>query len=73
MLDSKDSISLDQVIIQGLREQLMMQETSVLYITRPDQLSVSTLMSMEKDYLDELSKSVTEQQAQISLIETSTE
>jgi len=73
MLDEKDLINLDLVVTQGLREQLTMQEDTVLYITRPDQLSASTLMSMEKDYLDGLANDLTEKVGKIVLTESATE
>jgi len=59
MLEGKDLMSLDLHIIQGLKEQLTMQETSVLYLVRPGQLSVSTQIAMEKDYLDGLAQDLT--------------
>ena len=59
MLEGKDLMSLDLHIIQGLKEQLTMQETSVLYLVRPGKLSVSTQIAMEKDYLDGLAQDLT--------------
>ena len=73
MLDEKDLTNLDLVAIRGFREQLTMQEASVLYITRPDQLSVSTQIAMEKDYLDELAQDLTEKMDKILLKEVITE
>ena len=73
MLDEKDSINLDLVIIEGFREQLMMQETSILHIARPGQLSVSTQIAMEKDYLGGLAKGLTEKMDKVLLTESITE
>jgi len=73
MLDEKDSINLNLCVIEGLREQLTIQEASVLYLARPGQLSVSTQISMEKDYLDELAQDLTEKMDKILLIEVTTE
>ena len=69
MLEGKDLMSLDLHIIQGLKEQLTMQETSVLYLVRPGQLSVSTQIAMEKDYLDGLAQDLTKKIDAIVLTE----
>ena len=73
MLDEKDSINLHRVVIESFREQLMMQETSILHIVRPGQLSVSTQIAMEKDYLDGLAKDLTEKMDKVLLTEAITE
>ena len=73
MLDEKDSINLDLVVVQGLREQLTMQEASILYLVRPGQLSVSNQMAMEENYLDGLAKDLTEKMDKILLTEATTE
>ena len=73
MLDEKDSINLDLVVIQGLREQLMMQKASILYLVHPGQLSVSNQMAMEENYLDGLAKDLTEKMDKILLTEATTE
>ena len=72
MLEEKDLMSLDLHIIQGLKEQLTMQETSVLYLVRPGQLSVSTQIAMEKDDLDELAQDLTKKMGEILLTEITT-
>tara|TARA_B100000795_G_C22524777_1_gene332785 strand:- start:17 stop:238 length:222 start_codon:yes stop_codon:yes gene_type:complete len=69
MLEGKDLMSLDLHIIQGLKEQLTMQETSVLYLVRPGKLSVSTQIAMEKDYLDGLAQDLTKKIDAIVLTE----
>jgi len=69
MLEGKDLMSLDLHIIQGLKKQLTMQETSVLYLVRPGKLSVSTQIAMEKDYLDGLAKDLTKKIDAIVLTE----
>ena len=69
MLDNKDLISLNLCVVQGLKEQLTMQETSVLYLVRPGQLSVSTQIAMEKDYLDGLAQDLTKKIDAIVLTE----
>ena len=73
MLDEKDSINLDRAAIQGFMDQLTMQETSILHIVRPGQLSVSTQISMEKDYLGRLAKDLTEKMDKVLLTEAITE
>ena len=72
MLEGKDVMSLDLHIIQGLKEQLTMQETSVLYLVRPGKLSVSTQIAMEKDYLDGLAQDLTKKIDAIVLTEATT-
>ena len=72
MLEGKDLMSLDLHIIQGLKKQLTMQETSVLYLVRPGQLSVSTQIAMEKDYLDGLAQDLTKKIDAIVLTEATT-
>ena len=72
MLEGKDLMSLDLHIIQGLKEQLTMQETSVLYLVRQGQLSVPTQIAMEKDYLDGLAQDLTKKMDKILLTETTT-
>ena len=72
MLEGKDLMSLDLHIIQGLKEQLTMQETSVLYLVRPGKLSVSTQIAMEKDYLDGLAQDLTKKIDAIVLTEATT-
>ena len=69
MLEGKDLMSLDLHIIQGLKKQLTMQETSVLYLVRPGKLSVSTQIAMEKDYLDGLAQDLTKKIDAIVLTE----
>ena len=59
MLEGKDLISLELHVIQGFREQLTVQEASVLYLVRPNHSSVMAQISMEKDYLDGLAKDLT--------------
>ena len=72
MLEGKDLMNLDLHIIQGLKEQLTMQETSVLYLVRPGKLSVSTQIAMEKDYLDGLAQDLTKKIDAIVLTEATT-
>jgi len=72
MLEGKDLMSLDLHIIQGLKKQLTMQETSVLYLVRPGKLSVSTQIAMEKDYLDGLAKDLTKKIDAIVLTKATT-
>jgi len=59
MLDEKDLISLDRLVIEGFREQLTIQEASILCLVRSGEMSVSTQIAMEKDYLDGLAKDLT--------------
>jgi hypothetical protein len=70
MLEGKDLISLNLCVVQGLMDQLTMQEASILYLVRPGQLSVSTQITMEKDYLDGLAQDLTEKMDKILLTES---
>ena len=69
MLDEKDSINLDLVVVQGLREQLMMQKATILYLVHPGQLSVSNQMAVEENYLDGLAKDLIAEIDALSLTE----
>ena len=73
MLDEKDLLTLELCTIEGFREQITSQEASILHLVRPDELPVSTLMSMEKDYLDGLYKNATEKMDKLLLTEAITE
>ena len=73
MLDEKDLLTLELCTIEGFRDQLTAQEGSILHLVRPDELPVSTLMSMEKDYLDGLYKNATEKMDKLLLTEAITE
>ena len=68
MLEGKDLISLNLCVVQGLMDQLTMQEASILYLVRPGQLSVSTQITMEKDYLDGLAQDLTEKMDSLNAI-----
>ena len=72
MLDEKDSINLDRAVIQGLRDQLTIQEASTLYLVRSGQLCVSTQIAIEKDYLDGLAKDLTKKMGKILLTASTT-
>jgi hypothetical protein len=69
MLEGKDLLDLELITIEGFRDQLTAQEGSILHLVRPDELPVSTLMSMEKDYLDGLYKNATEKMDKLLLTE----
>ena len=73
MLDEKDLLTLELCTIEGFREQLTSQEASILHLVRPDELPVSTLMSMEKDYLDGLYKNASERLDKLLLTEANTD
>jgi len=73
MLDEKDLINLELCIIEGFRDQLTAQESSILHLVRPDELPVSTLMSIEKGYLDGLYKKATKKMDKLLLTEAITE
>ena len=73
MLEGKDLLNLELCVVDGLIDQLTVQEGSILHLVRPDELPVSTLMSMEKDYLDGLYKNATEKMDKLLLTEAITE
>ena len=73
MLEGKDLLNLELCVVDGLIDQLTVQEGSILHLVRPDELPVSTLMSMEKDYLDGMYKNATEKMDKLLLTEAITE
>jgi len=69
MLDEKDSLILNLCVVEGFKDQLLLQEATALYLVRPGQLSVATQIAMEKDALDQYAKNLTEEIDAISLRE----
>ena len=69
MVDEKDLTSLDRLSIEVFREQLTIQESSVLCLSRSGQLSVSTQIAVEKERLDEIAKDLIEKIDAISSAE----
>ena len=73
MLTEKDLATMSLITVQGLKEQLMMQETQILTLVRPGELSLSSQIVMEKDRLDEIAKNLIVEIDALSLIEVNLE
>ena len=73
MLTEKDLATMSLITAQGLKEQLMMQETQILTLVRPGELSLSSQIVMEKDRLDEIAKNLIVEIDALSLIEVNLE
>ena len=73
MLEGKDLLNLELCVVDGLIDQLTVQEGSILHLVRPGELPVSTLMSMEKDHLDGLYKNASERLDKLLLTEANTD
>ena len=56
MLTEKDLATMSLITVQGLKEQLMMQETQILTLVRPGELSLSNQIGMKKARLDEIAQ-----------------
>ena len=73
MLTEKDLATMSLITAQGLKEQLMMQETQILTLVFPGELSLSSQIVMEKDRLDEIAKNLIVEIDALSLIEVNLE
>ena len=73
MLTEKYLATMSLITAQGLKEQLMMQETQILTLVRPGELSLSSQIVMEKDRLDEIAKNLIVEIDALSLIEVNLE
>jgi len=73
MLTEKDLATMSLITAQGLKEQLMMQETQILTLVRLGELSLSSQIVMEKDRLDEIAKNLIVEIDALSLIEVNLE
>jgi helix-turn-helix protein len=56
MLTEKDLATMSLITVQGLKEQLMMQETQILTLVRPGELSLPNQIGMKKARLDEIAQ-----------------
>ena len=61
MLEGKDLLNLELCVVDGLIDQLTVQEGSILHLVRPDELLVSTGIAMEKERLNQIAKDLIEQ------------
>ena len=61
MLKGKDLLNLELCVVDGLIDQLTVQEGSILHLVRPDELLVSTGIAMEKERLNQIAKDLIEQ------------
>ena len=69
MLEGKDLMNLELCVVDGLIDQLTVQEGSILHLVRPDELLVSTRIALEKERLNQIAKDLIEQIDAISLAE----
>ena len=69
MLTEKDLATMSLITAQGLKEQLMMQETQILTLVRPGELSLSTQIAMKKARLDEIAQDLMAEIDALSLTE----
>jgi len=69
MLEGKDLLNLELCVVDGLIDQLTVQEGSILHLVRPDELLVSTRIALEKERLNQIAKDLIEQIDAISLAE----
>ena len=73
MLTEKDLATMSLITAQGLKEQLMMQETQILTLVRPGELSLSTQIAMKKARLDEIAQNLMAEIDALSLTEVNLE
>ena len=69
MLEGKDLMNLELCVVDGLIDQLTVQEGSILHLVRPDELLVSTGIALEKERLNQIANDLIEQIDAISLAE----
>ena len=73
MLDEKDSLILNLCVVEGFKDQLLLQEATALYLVRPGQLSVATQIAMEKQRLNQIAKDLIAEIDALSLTEVNLE
>jgi len=73
MLTEKDLATMSLITAQGLKEQLMMQETQILTLVRPGELSLSTQIAIKKARLDEIAQDLMAEIDALSLTEVNLE
>ena len=61
MLEGKDLLNLELCVVDGMIDQLTVQEGSILHLVRPDESLVSTQIALEKERLDQIAKDLIEQ------------
>ena len=69
MLEGKDLLNLELCVVEGFRDQLTAQESSILHLVRPGELLASTGIALEKERLNQIAKDLIEQIDAISLAE----
>jgi len=69
MLEGKDLMNLELCVVDGLIDQLTVQESSILHLVRPDEFLVSTGIALEKERLNQIANDLIEQIDAISLAE----
>ena len=69
MLEGKDLLNLELCVVDGIIDQLTVQEGSILHLVRPDELLESTGIALEKERLNQIANDLIEQIDAISLAE----
>ena len=69
MLEGKDLLNLELCVVDGLIDQLTVQEGSILHLVHPDELLASTGIALEKERLNQIANDLIEQIDAISLAE----
>ena len=73
MLESKDLLNLELCVVDGMIDQLTVQEGSILHLVRPDELLVSTGIALEKERLNQIAKDLKAEIDALSLTEVNLE
>ena len=73
MLKGKDLLNLELCVVDGMIDQLTVQEGSILHLVRPDELLVSTGIALEKERLNQIAKDLIAEIDALSLTEVNLE
>jgi len=69
MLEGKDLLNLELCVVEGFRDQLTAQESSILHLVRPGELLASTQIAIEKERLDKIAQDLIAEIDALSLTE----
>ena len=69
MLEGKDLLNLELCVVEGFRDQLTAQESSILHLVRPGELLASTGIALEKERLDKIAQDLIAEIDALSLTE----
>ena len=73
MLEGKDLLNLELCVVEGFRDQLTAQESSILHLVRPGELLASTGIALEKERLNQIAKDLIAEIDALSLTEVNLE